>query len=701
MSVPEYIGHESFRVHCLGVEFNGVRKVLWGDDEVRKWLAGWKDYKGDYCFVMHNAYFDAAILAWHYKFVPAHMTDTLLIANHVLGPAREGGGSNSLDSLATRLGLQAKGKLDFMDGVTDPSPEQRTMLEVYLSTDLNICRKILDALLPHVNDPDTELWLIDHTIRLYATRPLILNFDTVTRAEGLVAARRKSAMDRLSAAYPEQPPEGFALMLSSNKQFESVLGSAMRKYGQPMPTKVRNVTDAERRVWAKKVQAVKLASEGPPPEITALGGKSVAKWQRAADKVLATAHLLPDALGKTVVVPALSKQDEGFVDLCYSPYEGISALVTARLVERSSDTSRSRLAKMRSVAGGLGVMPVHLVYGGAHTGRFAGGGGFNFQNLTSPARVTDPGQKAIAAAIREAFEAPPGYMFVAADASQIECRVAAWITGQWDLLARFARRADVYSESISSWAGEEVRKPTKEEEASDDPAIRAKVARMALLRHVGKEAVLGLGYGMGHKKFIARLRSNPAVAQMFTSGALTESFCESIVKKYRADNGAITAGWDALNGGFHAAREGGVRSVGPITFRRGVAIGDSRPVVRACLPSGRELYYRGLRSEPDKIHGRVQWKHGGGQRVYGGLLLENVTQAISRDLLVCSIVRAETELDLPVVLHVHDSIAVLSPEDKAEDCLKLLIQSLRTNPEWAGSKLVLDAEGKISRTLVT
>jgi hypothetical protein len=701
LSVPEYIGHQSFRVHCLGVDDGSSRTVYWGDSAVRNWLDQLGANPEPYCLVMHNAYFDAAVLAWHYDFVPARVLDTLLMANHVLGTKAEGGGSNALSALAIRLGLDPKGRLDFMDGVRDPDAAERASLESYLVRDLELCRQVFDRLMPHITNPDVELWLIDHTIKLYATRPMICNFDTVARAESLIESRRRAALDRLHRAIAGL--ENIEDTLASNKQFETLLTSVLQKCGEPMPTKVRATTAAERAKWAKQRARIAEASGPVPPSVVALGRRATAKWQRWSERVLETAHLVPDTLDDTVTVPALSKQDEGFVRLAYSQHEPVAALVNARLVERSSDTSRARLAKMRRVASGIGRMPVHLVYYGARTGRFSGGGGFNFQNLTSPDRTSDPGQKAIAAAIREAFEAPPGYVFVGADAAQIEARVSAWLSGQHSLLSRFARRADVYSESISEWINEEVRKPTKEEETSADPAIRQRAAGMRMYRHIGKEAVLGLGYGMGWRKFVARLKANPDMAALFTSGDLTNEFVQSIVEKYRSTNRGIVSMWQELADAFHYAAIGVRRRVGPLTFERAAPIGSRRPAVQVRLPSGRALYYRDL-YRTSAEHGkyrRQEWMYGQHNKVYGGLLLENVTQAVSRDILVESIIRAELDMQVPVALHVHDSIVVLAKESDADNVLAQLIQSLRTPPEWAGTALPLDAEGKIGRTLVT
>lgn len=711
LSTPEYIGHRDFKVHCLGVEYEGQKKILWGDAAIRQWLDGWRKYEGDYCFVMHNAYFDAAILKWHYNFSPKWMVCTMLLANHVLGSAKDGGSDNSLAGLATLLGLRAKGRLDFMDGVRDPDPAQRAMLEVYLAGakdepdggDLGITRRILDLLLPHITNADSELWLLDHTLKLYTERPMILNFDTVDRAERLVLARREKAIERLMKAgvlpMDVNTTAKVQAVLSSNPQFEKMLIDALRMYNVPVPRKVRPVNKNELKKFAKLKNAAVLArSQG-----TGFGGREGEEEQKALNIFLAglqkqgvditqnSADPADVTLGETKLVPALAKKDEEFIRLSFSPYEGISALVNARLIERSAITSAARLQKMRRVAGGLKVMPVHLVYGGAHTLRWSGGGGFNFLNLTSPDRVKDPGAKEIATAIREAFEAPPGYVFVSADASQIEARVSAWIAGQWDVLELFRQKQDVYSVFISGVLNEDIHKP----KGTESPEVQA---HLKLMRHIGKEAVLGLGYSMGWRKFVARLREDPDVARMFEAGKLDDAFCQDVVRKYREKNSDITACWGDLNAAFLHAKNGGVREVGPIKFRRGTPIGSKLPVVNAILPSGRTMYYRNIRQE--EKDGEKQWKHGNGQKVYGGLLLENMTQTISRDILVDSIIRCELDRQLPVALHVYDSITVLAPENKADDVREQLMQSLRTVPDWADDRLVLDAESKVGKTLV-
>jgi DNA polymerase len=129
------------------------------------------------------------------------------------------------------------------------------------------------------------------------------------------------------------------------------------------------------------------------------------------------------------------------------------------------------------------------------------------------------------------------------------------------------------------------------------------------------------------------------------------------------------------------------------------------------LPSGRKLYYRDIRREAYK--GKAQftgadgqsrdtrkdfeWKHGGGQKIYGGLLAENVTQAVARDIIANSILECE-QAGYPVVVHVHDEIVCRVPRRQADEALAFLLKSLSTGPAWADG-LPLSAEGGIKSNL--
>lgn len=633
LSYPEFIYDPRFKVHGLGVDRKGRQEFVLAAD-LPKYLPTLKDD----ILVVHNGFFDIAVLSWRYDFHPAYIIDTLGLANHVLGSARDGGsGRNDLDSLAERLGLTVrKGDLSFMLGINDPTPGDLLKLQEYVFGDLSITRQVLQKLLPRMTNSEFELWLLDHTLRLYADRKLAIDPEKIEATIALVEKRRT---ERVTASGVNNT------VLSSNKQFATELAKRLKKAKVAMPMK----------------------------------------------------------RGKKGMIPALAKTDSGFLKLAEHPNKSISDLIRGRLVERSSTVALARLRTM-TLMGSKGI-PVQLVYYGAHTGRFAGGGGFNFQNLTSPDRAIDPVDREIAASIRSAIVAGDGQVFVAVDAAQIEARVLAWLAGEEQLLADFASGADIYSQFISGVLGEDIHKPK-----GDEP--KEVQQHLKLMRGVGKIAVLGLGYNMGVDKFLLQLRGNPDAAKLIDAGKIDIKFAASVVQGYRHQYPQIVQLWTDYNNAFQMAYKGAVRDVGPIRFARlndGLMPGKA---VGITLPSGRVLTYRNLHLEKRTgkatftgTDGRTktierdgyELKHGLGQKIYGGLLAENITQAVARDILAESIQRSEAA-GFPVALHVHDEIVLRVPKVRGKEAYEFLLKSLSTPPAW-GSGLVLSAEGRIGPDL--
>lgn len=634
LSYPAYIHDERFHAHGMAVDDG--RGQHWVDhDDIPDVL---HEMRND-ILVAHNGFFDFGVLAWHYKFLPAYMVDTLLLANHVLGSARDqGGGGNDVASLALRLGLdEEKGKID-LRGVRHPSEAQMAALAAYAKKDARLERKILDKLLPEVSNQDLELWLLDHTMRIYVSKPLPVDREKIDRTVVLINKLRE---ERLAAGGVPQT------VLSSNKQFGEELTKRLTAAGVTVP--------------------MKQGAKGP--------------------------------------IPALAKGDGEFIKLIEHDNPEISNLVRARLVERSTTQALARLGTLEKYDH-LGGIPVHLIYYGAHTGRFAGGGGFNFQNLTNPERAIDPVDREIADSIRGSITPGEGNVFVAVDAAQIEPRTEAWLAGEQSILDAFATGADLYSDFISEVLGEDIHKPTKAEEESKPQLAK----RLKLMRQVGKESVLGLGYQMGTPKFFDRLKNGGNVksrelAKFVESGGFTLDMAEKTVKHYRDSYPNIVEFWDALNEAFHTARRGRTKRVGFLEFSK-----IDQRAVAITLPSSRRLYYRDIRAERDqnkkkffnlrtRTHEtRIEWKHGGGQKVYGGLLAENVTQAVARDILVEQGVYASEVAGYPVALHIHDEVVSVTKRAEGEKALAFLIKSLSTAPPWAPG-IVLSAEGRVGNSL--
>jgi len=122
-------------------------------------------------------------------------------------------------------------------------------------------------------------------------------------------------------------------------------------------------------------------------------------------------------------------------------------------------------------------------------------------------------------------------------------------------------------------------------------------------------------------------------------------------------------------------------------------------VLVARLPSGRCLHYIGPRIDQMEFFGKMkptitymgqdnQTKQWIRISTHGGKLLENITQAIARDVLLHGMMLAD-EAGLEIVLHVHDEVGILrGTESKLDE----LIRCMSTVPKWAPG-LILGAAG--------
>lgn len=80
-------------------------------------------------------------------------------------------------------------------------------------------------------------------------------------------------------------------------------------------------------------------------------------------------------------------------------------------------------------------------------------------------------------------------------------------------------------------------------------------------------------------------------------------------------------------------------------------------------------------------------------KLYGGLLAENASQALARDVFCDCMLRIDS-IGLNIICHVHDEVVVEVDEEKAEEALKDVIKIMKTPPSWIPD-IPLDAEGKI------
>lgn len=395
-----------------------------------------------------------------------------------------------------------------------------------------------------------------------------------------------------------------------------------------------------------------------------------------ANALARSGRQLPLKPGTRGPIPATAKKDKAMQDLLNDDDPVVAALANARVGLKGQDQKLARLRTLRAITSATGgILPVHLLYYGSHTGRFAGGGGFNIQNL---------GREGLGLRIRQLLVPRPGHVFVVGDFSQIEARVTAWLAGQKDMLEAFNQKRDLYAEFASQTFNCEVRKPRE----SDPAELRQ---RLGALRQVGKQAVLGLGFGMGALKFYNTLTADGSIAPLFARGELSPLICRDLVRNYRSTYSSIPCLWRNLEDAARQVVNGISSDAGMLRFER------DENVVKIWLPSGRALRYADMRTSTalreikyldeqgeeaaftPEGEGLVYGKE---TPIYGGKLCENVVQAVARDLLVEAVLRLEAQ-GHKVVFHVHDEIVVETPAACGEDARIAVEREMRFVPDWA------------------
>ncbi len=298
-------------------------------------------------------------------------------------------------------------------------------------------------------------------------------------------------------------------------------------------------------------------------------------------------------------------------------------------------------------------------YHGAGTGRFSGRGiqPHNFsRNKVKTFPTTRPDVRAIRDAdllsglTRSIIRPSPGKKFYIGDYSQIEARNLACLAGCHQMLDVFRSGEDLYCTMASSVYGRPI---TKEDETE---------------RQVGKVVILGCGYQMSANKFgefclNARVNLEAAgVTAEYCVSAFRETFWQIPKLWYEFQKSALAAFEDYKT-----------YTVG----RCQIYMEDSKWFIIQ-LPSGRKLRYYKPRVMLGEYGPQLEyWSYRGFYKtLYGGMEVENVVQACSRDILCDGMVRSSHIAD--PVIHVHDEVAFESARDVKHD----LEEVLNTSPTW-------------------
>lgn len=261
--------------------------------------------------------------------------------------------------------------------------------------------------------------------------------------------------------------------------------------------------------------------------------------------------------------------------------------------------------------------------------------------------------------IRTAFIARPGYKFIVSDYSAIEARVLAHLAGETWRSKVFAEGKDIYCASASQMFGVPVEKHGVN----------------AHLRQKGKIAELALGYGGS----VGALKSMGALEM-----GLTEEELQPLVDSWRASNPMITAFWWDVDNAVKTTIKQHIS-----TEVRGIHFYYKSGMLFIKLPSGRLLSYVKPKIGENKFGGESVTYEGVGstkkwERIesYGPKFVENIVQAVSRDLL-CFAMR---NLSYCFICgHVHDELIIECSQDVD---YKSICNVMGRSPDWMPDILI-------------
>ena len=265
--------------------------------------------------------------------------------------------------------------------------------------------------------------------------------------------------------------------------------------------------------------------------------------------------------------------------------------------------------------------------------------------------------------IRTALIPSPGRTFFVADFSAIEARVIAWLAGEQWRQQVFAEGKDIYCASASQMFGVPVEKHGVN----------------GHLRQKGKIAELALGYGGS----VGALKAMGAIEM-----GLKEDELKPLVDAWRTANPMIVKLWWEVDRAVTRAV-----SDKTATETHSIRFTCQSGMLFITLPSGRRLAYVRPRIGENQFGGSAitymgtnaakQWAR---LESYGPKFVENIVQAISRDIL-CYAMQALR--DCAIVAHVHDEVILEADPGMS---LEAVCERMGRTPPWAQG-LLLRADG--------
>lgn len=370
---------------------------------------------------------------------------------------------------------------------------------------------------------------------------------------------------------------------------------------------------------------------------------------------------------------AFAKTDPGMQALQEHPDERVQFLIEARLKNKTT-LAEKRAERMIGMSQ-RGKACVYLKYSGASgTHRLSGGDKMNWQNFTRE----DPKDKENTGLLRKAVMSPKGSKVVVGDSSNIEARILDWLAGQDDMVQVYIDADNKVGPDMYCVIAERIYKhPVNKRDHPQE-------------RQMGKTAKLGLGFGLGHQRFVLGVR---AQAKDVDGKPLiiTTEFSKQVVDIYRAAHPQVLKLWKRGTDALRAICAGQV----------GLAV-DFRGIVKTCkdglvMPGGLRILF------PDMKFAKGEGPFGGEytfwngkarEHIYGAKLIENIVQCLARIIVLEQ--SKNTAIELATIAKwthsVHDEAVFVTEDFYAPFVNERLLANMRIPPAWCDT-LPLNSEG--------
>lgn len=667
LSTSEYVRDPRFEVLMVGIKVgNKPTRVVPGNKvaaELRK--IPWATHS----LLCHNTQFDGFILSHHYDIHPQRLYCTLSMAR--------GLHSNEIGSGLDEVSVfyDGRGKVQ---GVLEEQMKGIHFKELfankklwdssttYCAQDVEEMLHIFKQMVPKM--PRVEMDLIHLTNRMFVQPVLKVDLPRVQKELDRELAERKALL--MNALTPQQ--------LRDIETDEAELKKILKTRAERSLTGEARVELITKRVVGSNERfADLLRAEGvePPVKISPAWMKKPAaerfdedKWAYAFAKDDLDFVNLPDNIEQLGEGLNLNKKAD--VEKLAARQQRLRSLVDVRLAVKSTSNITRAERFLRAGANGM-PLPVGYAYARAHTLRWGGNNKMNMQNLQRGGEL------------RQSILAPSGHVICVADSGQIEARVNGMLWGQDDLLEAF-RVSDEYERRVGGMPKDKRPPPALHERDAycrfgDDIYGRTITKADTMERFVGKVCVLGLGFQMGAPKLqitLARgaLGGPPVFFEL--------DRCKEIVNTYRRRNYRIAQGWEICAGIIEDMAIGREGSHGPICWEQDTI----------WLPNGMRLHYPDLKKAPgDK--GWDEWTYQAKEmrkKIYGGLLCENLVQALARIIVAEQMLQIDTFAR--VVMTTHDEVVAIARKAQADRVMTRMIKTMQTSPKWWPG-IPLNAEG--------